>query len=195
MHFDIHDACLMRKVLRLCNQLAPPEIDPVRRWLQARQQTLVSVVSVRRGATGFGIVMNDDACVCGGPGHTCNAIPLGATVVQVGKSRVRNKAEVVESIRSIPTSAEVQFTYRHTASAAAQEEQLHGVLQALRAAEVPARTWLTELAGALVTPPGQNFSVSVFRSLPTLFLSCETCSSHAGSYTQLWKRMGLLSPF
>ena len=134
-------------MLRLCNSITPRGIDPVRRWLQERQRPQIAAVSVRRGAAGFGIVMDDDAIVCGGPGHTCDAIPLGAAVVQVGGTSVRDKAGVIACIRSVPAGGEVQFTYRHNANVAAQEEQLHGVLQALRAAEMPPKTWVAELTG------------------------------------------------
>ena len=57
-------------MLRLCNSITSRGIDPVRRWLQERQRPIVAAVSVRRGEAGFGIVMDDDAVVCGGPGHT-----------------------------------------------------------------------------------------------------------------------------
>lgn len=123
-------------------------MDLVRRWLREHQEPIVSVVSVRRGAAGFGIVMDDTAFVCGGAGHTCDAIPVGATMVQVGTKPVRNKADVIASIRSVPPNAEVQFTYRHTPSAAAQEEQFHHVVQALRAAGKPPQIWVKELNGA-----------------------------------------------
>lgn len=135
------------QVLRLCNTFAPRGIDPVRLWLQQRQKPVLAAVSVRRGAAGFGIVMSDAAIVCGGAGHTCEAIPLGATVVQVGATLVKDKADVVACISKVPAGAEVQFAYRHTAPAAAQEAQLHGVVLALRAAEMPPSTWVTELSG------------------------------------------------
>ena len=141
-------------MLRLCNSIAPRGIDPVRQWFgrsvatQEHQRPLVAAVTLRRGANGFGIVMDDDAIVCGGDGHTCDAIPLGAKVVQVGTVSVRDKADVIACIRSVPTDAGVQFTYRYNESAAVQEEQVHGVVQALRAAEIPPQTWVAELAGA-----------------------------------------------
>lgn len=157
---DTHRAvCVCAKMLRLCNSIAPTGVDPVRRWLQEHQRPLAATATVRRGAAGFGIVMNDAAVVCGGDGHTCDAIPLGAAVVQVGTVSVRDKADVIACIRSIPTDAEVQFTYRYNASAAVQEEQLHGVVQALRAAEMPSQIWVTELAGAsLLLGPAVLFS-------------------------------------
>eukprot|EP01043_Picozoa_sp_COSAG02_P024741 COSAG02_NODE_1363_length_13047_cov_5.747374_3_plen_336_part_00 len=156
--------CVCAKMLRLCNSIASPGIDPVRQWLQEHQRPLVAAATVRRGASGFGIVMNDAAIVCGGDGHTCDVIPLGATVVKVGTVSVRDKADVIACIRSVPADAEVQFTYRYSASASAQEEQLHGVVQALRAAEMPPQTWVTELAGAsLSLRPDVFFSRSIDR--------------------------------
>lgn len=107
--------------------------------------------------------MSDAAIVCGGAGHTCEAIPLGATVVQVGATLVKDKADVVACISKVPAGAEVQFAYRHTAPAAAQEAELHGVVLALRAAEMPPSTWVTELSGT-------SRGIALFSSsLPPLF--------------------------
>ena len=141
----------LHQMLRLCNAFVPRGIEPVWRFLNERQQPVLGTAGVVRGPAGFGIVMDDAALVVGGPGSTCESIPLGATVVQVGQTPVRDKQEIVGLIGRVPAGQVVQFTFRHTNSAE-QQTQLHGILQALRAAEIPSHTWVTELIGAQLNP-------------------------------------------
>ena len=76
---------------------------------------------VRRGDAGFGIVLDDGATVVGGPGHTCETIPLGATIVSVNGVDVNSKAEIVACIKDVAVSGQAEFTYRPVALEPAPE--------------------------------------------------------------------------
>ena len=95
-----------------------PGFGPAHESAAAAPAVALETAFVRRGESGFGIVMDDAGTVVGGAGHTCEAIPVGASVVRVNTVDVFSKAEIVAVIKDVAQSGQAEFTYRPLASAA-----------------------------------------------------------------------------
>jgi hypothetical protein len=79
------------------------------------EEAPLETVYVRRGDAGFGIVLDDSGVVVGGVGHTCETIPLGATIVSVNGAEVSCKADIVACIKDVAVSGQAEFTFRPVA--------------------------------------------------------------------------------